>query len=70
MRSISETIGIELELEAREKEVGPFRAGILRKATINDHWVLIENQLERTDLRTWAGYRPTQRGGSIPVNDG
>ena len=29
--------------------VGPFRADILCKDIENDHWVLIENQLERTD---------------------
>lgn len=46
---LGETIGIELELESQEKEVGPFRADILCKDTANDNWVLIENQLERTD---------------------
>ncbi len=29
--------------------MGPFRADILCKDTATDHWVLIENQLERTD---------------------
>jgi hypothetical protein len=46
---LGETIGIELELEAKEKNVGPFRADILCKDTANDHWVLIENQLEKTN---------------------
>jgi hypothetical protein len=46
---LGEAIGIELELEAQEKEVGPFRADILCKDTATDDWVLIENQLERTD---------------------
>ncbi len=46
---LSETIGIDLEVEAQEKSVGPFRADILCKDTLTDHWVLIENQLERTD---------------------
>ncbi|QIG79644.1 DUF4268 domain-containing protein [Stakelama tenebrarum] len=46
---LGETIGIELELEAQEKYVGPFRADILCKDSDNDSWVLIENQLERTD---------------------
>lgn len=37
-------------MEAQEKNVGPFRADILcRKTGEDDHWVLIENQLERTD---------------------
>lgn len=46
---IGETIGLELELEAQEKNVGPFRADLLCKDTATDSWVLIENQLERTD---------------------
>jgi hypothetical protein len=46
---LAETLGIELELEAQEKTVGPFRADILCKDVEGDHWVLIENQLERTD---------------------
>jgi hypothetical protein len=29
--------------------VGPFRADILCRDTATDNWVLIENQLERTD---------------------
>jgi hypothetical protein len=46
---LGEAIGIELELESQEKDVGPFRADILCKDTSTDNWVLIENQLERTD---------------------
>jgi hypothetical protein len=46
---LGDTIGIELEVEAREKEVGPFRADVLCKDTATEQWVLIENQLERTD---------------------
>ena len=48
---IGDAIGIELALEATERRVGPFRADILcKRADIPDeHWVLIENQLERTD---------------------
>jgi len=46
---LGETIGLELELEGQEKEVGPFRADILCKDTLNGNWVIIENQLERTD---------------------
>jgi hypothetical protein len=46
---LGEAIGIELEVEAQEKNVGPFRADILCKDTADDHWVLVENQLERTD---------------------
>ncbi len=46
---LSETIGITLECEAQEKEVGPFRADILCKDAATENWVLIENQIERTD---------------------
>lgn len=46
---LSATIGIELEVEAQEKNVGPFRADILCKNTLSNNWVLIENQLEKTD---------------------
>ena len=46
---LGETLGLELELEAQEKAVGPFRADILCRDVGNDHWVLIENQLERTN---------------------
>ena len=46
---LGDTIGIELELEAQEKAVGPFSADILCKDTATNAWVLIENQLERTD---------------------
>ena len=49
IRMLADTIGIELEIEAQEKQVGPFRADILCKDVVNDHWVLIENQLEQTD---------------------
>ena len=46
---LGETIGVELEVEAQERNVGPFRADILCKDIVTDDWVLIENQLERTD---------------------
>ena len=46
---LGEALGIELELEAQEKSVGPFRADLLCKDVATDAWVLIENQLERTD---------------------
>jgi hypothetical protein len=45
----AETLGIDLELEAQEKAVGPFRADLLCKDIGTDRWVLIENQLEKTD---------------------
>ena len=46
---LGDTIGIDLDLEAQEKNVGPFRADILCRDTANSQWVLIENQLEKTD---------------------
>lgn len=46
---LGEVIGLELELEQQEKGVGPFRADVLCKDTTTGEWVLIENQLERTD---------------------
>lgn len=46
---LGDTLGIELDLEAQEQAVGPFRADILCKDAGSGAWVLIENQLERTD---------------------
>ena len=46
---LAETPKIDLELEAQERAVGPFRADRLCKDINTDRWVLIENQLERTD---------------------
>lgn len=59
---LGDAIGIELECEAQEKEVGPFRADILCKDTASDAWVLIENQLERTD-HTHLGQLMTYAAG-------
>lgn len=46
---LGQTIGIELELQATEQNVGPFRADIVARDTISNNLVLIENQLEQTD---------------------
>ena len=46
---LADTLGMELELEAKEANVGPFRADILCRNADGGAWVLIENQLERTD---------------------
>ena len=51
---LADTLGLELELEDKEKAVGPFRADILCRDTgsrdiDSNIWVLIENQLESTD---------------------
>ena len=46
---LGDTIGIDLEVQAVEKNVGPYSADILCKDTATDAYVLIENQLEKTD---------------------
>lgn len=46
---LSETLNMELETAGQETSVGLFRADILCRDTLDDSWVLIENQLERTD---------------------
>jgi hypothetical protein len=46
---LGETLDLELEIEAQEKEVGAFRADILCKDSRTGQWVLIENQLEPTN---------------------
>ena len=59
---LSEAIGIELQVQSQEESVGPFRADILCKDTTNEHYVLIENQLERTD-HTHLGQLMTYAAG-------
>lgn len=49
MELLSSTIGMDLVVEAQEKDVGPFRADILCKDYASNNMVLIENQLEKTD---------------------
>ncbi len=48
---LSDTLGLELELEGYEVTVGNFRADILCRNTVDGSRVLIENQLEKTDHR-------------------
>ena len=43
---LGETIGIELEVQQEEANVGPFRADILCRDTAGGDFVIIENQLE------------------------
>ena len=56
---------MELELIDTETKVGPYRADLLCRDTITDSYVLIENQLERTDhlhfgqLMTYAAWLET-----------
>ena len=51
IKLLADAIGVgDLEVEAQEKNVGRYRADILcRDTEATDRWVLIENQLERTD---------------------
>lgn len=48
---LGETVSLELEFEKQEVQVGPFSADILCKNIADDTWVLIENQVEKTDHR-------------------
>jgi len=64
---LGNTIGLDLELEAVEKDVGPFRADILCKETAMDAWVLVENQVERTD-HTHLGQLLTYAAGLNAVS--
>jgi hypothetical protein len=49
MALLSDALGMELEVEHVERDVGSFRADILCKEIGTDHMVLVENQLERTN---------------------
>jgi len=49
LEEIGEAIGLELEFESKEVSVGPFSADILAKDTGTDKFVVIENQLEKTN---------------------
>ncbi len=64
---LNDAIGIDLEVIKQEKDVGPYRADILCKDTIADHYVLIENQLERTD-HTHLGQLLTYAAGLDAVS--
>jgi hypothetical protein len=64
---LSETIGIELEVQSQEEGVGPFRADILCMDMANNHFVLIENQLEKTD-HTHLGQLMTYAAGLDAVS--
>ena len=47
---LGNTLGIELELEAQEINVGDFRADILCKNTEDDSWVLIEDHASGSSM--------------------
>jgi len=66
LRLLGNALGLELETETEEASVGPFAADILCKDTATDEWVVIENQVEKTDHRhlgqlmeesPWSGAR-------------
>lgn len=46
---LSEAIGIELEVERTEVSVGPYYADVLARDTATGGYVVIENQLNKTD---------------------
>ncbi len=46
---LGETVGMELEVQEKEAKVGTFSADILCKDINTDRYVVIENQLEKTD---------------------
>lgn len=66
MEILADTLGLSLEVEAQERNVGPFRADILCKDLDDNSWVLIENQLERTD-HTHLGQLLTYASGLTAV---
>ena len=49
LATLGGVLGLDLELEGTEQGVGPYAADIVCKDTVSDRYVLIENQLERTD---------------------
>ncbi|MCK4303336.1 MAG: DUF4268 domain-containing protein [Candidatus Eisenbacteria sp.] len=49
IKLLGTTLGIELELQAREKTIGPFRADILCRDIAADSWVLVETQMGPTN---------------------
>ncbi len=49
LAKLSAAVGLELEYQDREVAVGPFYADILARDTATGSYVVIENQLERTD---------------------
>ncbi len=49
IKLLADSLGLELEVEEQEKEIGPFRADILCKDSLDGNWVLIENQIAKTD---------------------
>src|SRR5688572_1429448 len=46
---LNKAIGLELEIENMEVQCGPYSADILARDTGTDKYVVIENQLEKTN---------------------
>ena len=61
IRLLGSAIRMDLDVESTEVAVGPFSADIVCRSAPDDHRVVIENQLEKTDhdhlgkLLTYAG---------------
>ena len=51
LKRLSSVLGLELELEGQEVNVGSYRADIVARVPQTDDRVLIENQLENADLQ-------------------
>lgn len=49
LEELGQAIGLELEFEGKEVPVGPYSADILAKDAGTDQYVVIENQLEKTN---------------------
>lgn len=49
LEKLNEALGLELEFDSKEVAVGPYFADILAKDTGTDKFVVIENQLEKTN---------------------
>lgn len=49
LQLLSNTIGIDLELVGKEQSVGGYKLDILAKESDTDQYVIIENQLEKTN---------------------
>ena len=60
-----------LELEAQERAVGPFRADILCKDIATDSWVLVENQWRwYADAGRPTRFKPSSPSPTDAVRDG
>lgn len=49
LEELGRAIGLELEVVAQEQHIGPYRADLVCKDAVTQGFVLIENQLEKTN---------------------